>query len=576
MFNVICLETNELERDETGTVLTFPDGRTASTHARELSAAQGKRYQPRPVLDDKWREREQARLDNGTYQRLPWDDGYPEGSPASPDYAWDVPSEWHCFNINGDLHPERIWLSGHYCYAPLRGFFKSWFYAHMTDETRYHYAHVSTKIPGNIAFTTNAEKGAADIQTSMKPGRYLKQFYGHALTDARIRELAQEFLCLYAGVKLKFATTADDIERVYVNGPNSCMAHDAEQFHGPMHPARVYAAGDLAVAYLTSGEGDDEHITARALCWPAKKLFGRWYGDDKISTLLEAEGYSCNDRFHQGARMLRIGYNDHFVAPYIDHIYRASDRGDYLIIDRSGELECDQTHGLSAPTGSLCENCGERVDADNIYYVNDAPWCECCADTLAFYCEYSETRYDIRDYDCVGVYTNARGSHCETWERHYADRHAWRCDQTGDYYSDGVEGIELENGDTVCPSWFKDHGSTCRHCGEHFASAKPSCDCEETDGDETADADNPLDAPSPRPDPIQTASYRVGDRVYVGERNSSYAVPGVYDISALFSDGVVHGNIAWYGCGLSQTFHVSDIERLIARGPVTADETVAA
>ena len=53
-----------------------------------------------------------------------------------------------------------------------------------------HYAHLSTANPGLIAFTDTPEKAAADIQTPIKPGRYLARFYPN-LASHEVRDLQE-------------------------------------------------------------------------------------------------------------------------------------------------------------------------------------------------------------------------------------------------------------------------------------------------------------------------------------------------------------------------------------------------
>jgi hypothetical protein len=487
MFNVICLETGELERAADGTLLLFSEGREAAKVAGEMSAANGKRYKPRPVKDDTWREREQKRLDDGTYTRLPWDDGYPEGNPDYVVFDYDAPPEWHLFDSRGDgpfehYEPEAPRRGGS-GYPPVKGFDVCAHYKGMNDDNRHHFAHVSNKTPGTIAFTASAEKGAADIQTVMRPGRYLTQFYGHVLSAASIKILANQFIAAHGEIELKFATTADEIEQVYTEGPRSCMSHDSSSFESNEHPARVYAAGDIACAYLVAKD-EQTHITARALCWPEKKLYGRTYGDDKITSMLDAAGYTYSESALVGARMLKIEQDGGYVVPYVDNVYRARVSGKYLIIDPHGEINCETTNGL-AQAGAHCPCCGDMADDENFGYVEDAgeSWCEHCCDRNTFYCEYSNERYSD-DAGSVLVYTRTYGGRRttqETWSQRAADRHAWQCEETEEYYSNQIDGVTLNDGRLVCQSWFDDNGYTCEHCGECFEDGDTCGDCPQDD-----------------------------------------------------------------------------------------------
>ncbi len=453
MFNVICLDTGEPERsEETQEPLVFNDGQTASAVAKALTQARGVKYQPRRVLDAGWKEREQKRLEDGTYARLPWDDGMPDGDPDCQIYDWDAPNEWRCFNDDGDIRPDSIdrysWEGRAYHYPPIKGYATSWHYSAMTDETRHHYAHVSIKNPGNIAFTSSAEKGAADIQTTMKPGRYLTQFYGHQLTPEQIRDEANRFIAKYGKVSLKFAKTPDEFERVYVNGPRSCMSHTADKFQSSMHPVRVYGAGDIECAYLSDEDGA---ITARALCWPEQKLYGRVYGDEKIETLLQAEGYSYAEEALVGARMLKVRdeKSGGLVVPYVDHVFSAKDAGDFLVIECGGEINCEVANGLTNQ-GRYCEHCETYQEQDGFAHVRGIGdhWCGECVSNHTFFCEYyAEHFHDAEPCHDVVVRVASYGPVTRTWSQRACDNYAWWNEAEDSYYSDAIPQPDTDDAD---------------------------------------------------------------------------------------------------------------------------------
>ena len=118
--------------------------------------------------------------------------------------------------------------------------------------------------PALVAYFPNEEKKARDLRTKVKPGRYLTQFFGKVLSEKQIKYYAtwqatqtqpDESAAPTVLDELFFATTPDDIENVYVNGPRSCMSEKAGQYAAE-HPVRVYGAGDLAIAYIKSDDGE--------------------------------------------------------------------------------------------------------------------------------------------------------------------------------------------------------------------------------------------------------------------------------------------------------------------------------
>lgn len=266
-------------------------------------------------VDEDWKARERARFESGEYEAVPWE--------------------------------EEEWWKG-------------------SEPEREHFLHLSRNTPGRVAGTFSDLHGAMDRQTMMNPGKYLRK-YNHllGLSEADIAKWAA--ICFMAGedLSVEFATTGEDIERVYLYGPHSCMAHMRGDYLSDSHPVSVYGAGDLAVAYVRRGEG--QSISARTVCWPEKKVFSTIYGDggaysEVLENYLISLGYTHGDAedFH-GAR-LEWEWNDATeddegndvsgpTAPYFDRevgIYRD---GAYAVIcgyaDRKCEFYMTSTNGIA-------------------------------------------------------------------------------------------------------------------------------------------------------------------------------------------------------------------------------------
>lgn len=258
-----------------------------------------------------WQKREAAKFEDGTYKCPPW-----QG----------------CTVCNKDLKlPEFEPL------PPIAG----------------HFAHISTKDKNLVAYTQNEEKGEKDIQTPMKPGRYIKQFYSNLnLPDPLIAKLAG--LIFQNGEeqnRVLFAETPDEVEFVFRNGPPTCMTRDTNEFaSAPIHPTRAYAGPDLKVAYVKNPQNGK--ISARALVWEAKKIYSQLVGDygtytSVLRTALESMGYVLGSL--QGARISVIepvsaipftGIKKAFVAPCVDtcNHYKLDEEGKFLIIDPNGNF----------------------------------------------------------------------------------------------------------------------------------------------------------------------------------------------------------------------------------------------
>lgn len=252
----------------------YTDASTAQDWANWYTQNFACKYQVRLAGDgDKnWIEREQKRMDSGEYVKVPWHNE-----------AW-VTKNADCAN---------------------------------------HFVHVSKEDPTRIAFTQDAKKGERDVQTRMAASKYLKQHYSKYLMEDVIREWCARYRKEYgADYELRFAYTADEIEHVYANGPQSCMKG--------IRAVRAYAGPDLAVAYIVR----KEKITARTVCWPEKKLYcSLVYGDHALLTeVLHELGYQSSYRF-KGAKMSKIKEGGHILLPSIEMAHHGYDyQGDEHIV----------------------------------------------------------------------------------------------------------------------------------------------------------------------------------------------------------------------------------------------------
>lgn len=332
--------------------------------------------------DNNWRWREYARFQDGEYASVPW---YDDESGYS-----DIPG---------------------------------------------HFLHLSANDPTKVAFTENAKKGAADRQTQMNPGRYLTKFFPDMAPD-KVRELAGRLTGVADG--LKFAATADEIQHVYESGPSSCMSHKASEYPSPFHPVRVYAAGDLQVAYLERRGG---HITDRVLVWPAAKIYGRVYGsqDGVFESLLKQAGYHRGDL--SGARLERHTVikngREYLVCPYIDDFQSVEDMGDYLTID--GDVEAGATSGL--------------ILSEKMLYVSDLDE-ERRASWVEENCQYSE-------YDGHWYFSTPLARAITRFGDEYYDVPIDSSDYTFsdvmDMWVHDNQVVPLDNGDVVSKDYFKDN-----------------------------------------------------------------------------------------------------------------------
>jgi hypothetical protein len=347
-----------------------------------------------------------------------------------------------------------------------------------------HFVCVSRQDPTLLSYVQSAEKGMRGVRTPIKPGRYLKKFFGDVLSEKEIAYYAQwqstgSKPCVYDHIQMQLATTPDDIESVYIRGPYSCMSSKSYRATKDVHPSRVYGAGDLAIAYLEWPEGEtqgsDTAIFARALCWPEKKVFGRvypsidfWQRDgwesrdaaeqarDALTSKLRAAGYepvAAGRKSFDGARLqkIRIKGSTSYVMPYLDSGYGISDddrcfrmaseggRGSSRADNTDGTIDLDDRGDVY-----VCAHCEDEVeDTDYLSPVvthlstrgsirATESWCDCCRDGSSFYCDGLEEHVSD-DYESVEI----GGSR---YSLSWAEAHgAYRSDMTDDWYFDDDE-----------------------------------------------------------------------------------------------------------------------------------------
>jgi hypothetical protein len=335
-----------------------------------------------------------------------------------------------------------------------------------------HYCHLSTDKPGHVAYTPDSTWGDKDRQRRVRASAYIIQFLGGAAPKETLDAWARACGDEPPKFEVLFAASEDDIERVYTlgnGGPtNSCMAHPASSFKGCYHPCRVYAAGDLQVAYTATGplDDDDTTITARVLVWPEKKQFGRFYGyPDKTAPLkewLQAQGYSYGEM--EGAKLLRVAYYRRFYLPYLDGCNTVTDRGPYLQISTNGEFEGSRTDGLSEEGGPICPCCEERCSEEDMIYIDarGESICDSC---------YSDSDYRPCQH-CAEIHSEGSEVHGLGWtcdgclKQHYI-----LCDDCGEWYqSDDIAG-STSDGESICDRCYSNGDYwRCDECGEIFTS----------------------------------------------------------------------------------------------------------
>ena len=164
-------------------------------------------------------------------------------------------------------------------------------------------------------------------------------------------------------------------------------------------------------------------ITARALVWPERKVYGRVYGDaERLHRALHEAGYISEyqhrriisnrggdiyvDGGFNGARLLKFEVGDALAAPYMDNDYGfirlhrdvAYANSGFAMMTMRYDDACKMTNGLSEPDGEPCSACRESTPDDEQHHTaNGDMICENCRDHNYFYCEDTDELYHIDD-----------------------------------------------------------------------------------------------------------------------------------------------------------------------------------
>lgn len=327
-----------------------------------------------------------------------------------------------------------------------------------------HMPRASEKVSGLIAYFQDATKRARNIRTPIKPGKYLKKFFGDILSQEEIHKYALEWHNHHALREVKVTQDADEIEAVYRGAYNgSCMWFKHGDWDGSCHPARAYAGPDVGIAYI----GYQDSADARCLVWPDKKIYyPKWYGDGpRLEAALIAKGYRAGyENDFRRARMQRIPFGAAFVVPYVDVCCYLGDDGDYLTIG-GDDVHCRQTNGLSQELYT-CEDCDDRVSEGEIRYVaGDRRVCAHCREQDYFYCEIEEEYYpdDERAPTPDDYALSLRGA-----DRAVSRYGNWFfCELTETYYPESrYDYVTLADGRTCLLSYAEEHGYECAYWEE--------------------------------------------------------------------------------------------------------------
>jgi len=335
------------------------------------------------------------------------------------------------------------------------------------------YIHMASAEEGgsNISLYLTSKDRKRDRLTSMKPGRAFRHMFPNAddtkissATEAWIEYNQTRDLTLVVGKeRVDFRNAYNGIRGDYRNPActfnrksiaTSCMQgvdiYDTNR--DAISPAEAYASGDFEIAYLTNGKGGSNmRIFGRVVFAPNDKsktylASGPVYGACEQSLDLlhkylvnraKEEGHSSDegdgvefdiDFGWRGLRLLTIyNINDNLVGPYIDGDIQGSLEGGYITLGEYGDYSFESTDG-TIEQGCRCDTCGDTVNEDELYQMDDETLCEHCFNQSYVFLENGDTvhideavhanSYDRR-YTRQGWYLLDEVVHCECVDEYW-------------------------------------------------------------------------------------------------------------------------------------------------------------
>jgi len=297
-----------------------------------------------------------------------------------------------CENLYGPLSEDTFWkyreyLRSTYVYTPIN-----------IKGKPFHFVHLNKDDPNLIAFTSNDKVGKKDGKTFIKPGKYLAQYSD--LDNEQIKNVVTNYKHKFVPPKIFYAESADDVVRIYEEGPNSCMR--GKGWETENHPTRIYFGPDTKLAYIKNKQGTG--ISSRCLVRTDKtpNEYTTIYGDKALmEKAFKAANIVVAKEGTKGCRFPLLwtkGNKDKkLLMPYIDggqnnaYISKKRDEREFMVIGKLPTTDSEMYWRLSAtPTGGYqqipdimeCGKCGELEFEEKIVTVNGSSYCEKCSEKL--------------------------------------------------------------------------------------------------------------------------------------------------------------------------------------------------
>ena len=293
----------------------------------------------------------------------------------------------------------------------------------LTTKNPYFFVHASKEDETKICYFESAERFLIGRSTRLKPGRFLSRFIP-SIPTLKDWAVQQANYAQYQRGVLDFVEHDDagNWQRVYKNGPHSCMVNSSA--------IRVYThtRSVLRLAYWTQ----NGKIQARCIVREDTKKWIRCYPDPEgdaygyaLRAALSDQGYKPGNL--EGVLLAIESFDDdkyEYTCPYIDFGTSDSMNADLKFIKGEHYLELSENYNWSAQNTSgyirliadkdnndaddddddnnyqNCDECSSRYHEDDLIYSSryELIYCHDCHDQLMVRAYTSNTDMNLREY----------------------------------------------------------------------------------------------------------------------------------------------------------------------------------
>lgn len=276
------------------------------------------------------------------------------------------------------------------------------------------FAHRSLEDKSKVAFTKTQELGDKDVQTVMKPGRFLKYLFPD-IDNEICKKFSAAMIVLAADLyRINTSAYEHDFADIYMNSDiESCMSDGESKFTNCFvdgkffHPTRVYAleGNGIEICWITDSVTGE--IVGRCLLVDKSEYTRVYPTDDQARqnichNVLEDSGYAYNEYALSGRFLRRVEtHNGGIICPFIDPCMGVNVHPDYLEV--GGPVNPSHERGmlvgyLGNDSFCSCDNCGEDIAEEyEVYHTaNGLSVCIHCIEseyTLAFDAALGERGY---------------------------------------------------------------------------------------------------------------------------------------------------------------------------------------